>query len=213
MNRLISPGILADSLGDLKAKVELAKGFSKRVSIDVIDGVFADNLTPMPEDLREVDFSGLKVDVQLVTVEPVDFLGELHLQKVDRVFGHVERMGKPALFAAVCKELGITLGWGFDLYTPLEGIDGKDLILAEAVLLMAVKAGFSGQEFNTRVIEKIKALRKMGFLGDVVVDGGMKDKTIPGCVAAGANQFSVTSDIWEADDPTLRYEELAAILQ
>lgn len=210
---MIIPGILTDSIHDLKDKVDQAALFSKKVSVDVIDGIFADNLTVMPSDMREINWQGMSVDVQLMVEEPVDYLGELHLLKVERVFGHVEKMGKPNQYFDECSELSIDLGWGFDLYTPLEALSRELLLESKAILLMSVRAGFSGQHFDERILKKITKLRDMGFKGDVVVDGGLNEKTIPRCLKAGANQFSVTSAIWKTNDPRLRYEELAGLLR
>ena len=213
MKKAIIPGVLTESLDDLREKVKQASSFSERVCVDVIDGLFADNLTVMPSDLREVDWHDLSVDVQLMVEEPADYLGELHLLKVERVFGHVEKMGKPEQYLAECKELSLDLGWGFDLYTPLEALSNKLLLEAKAILLMSVKAGFSGQKFEKQVLNKIAALRKLGFMGDIVMDGGLNKKTIPLCLRAEANQFSVTSDLWDSDEPRLRYRELAGSLK
>jgi len=58
------------------------------------------------------------------------------------------------------------------------------------------------------VVEKIKQVRKLGFGGDVQVDGGMNPTTVTMCKQAGANQFGVTSWLWEKEDIGKALEEL-----
>ena len=209
--KLIIPGILTGSMDDLAAKVETAKAFAERVSIDVIDGVYADNLTVMPEDLREIDFGRLQVDVQLMTVEPSDYLGQVFAMHAHRVFGHVEKIGSAEEFRRQSEGYELMWGWGLDVYTPLEAVEKEALLAADGILLMAVKAGFSGQKYHD-ISSKILGLREMGYAGDIVVDGGMDEETIPPTLKAGANQFSVTSSIWEAKEPALQYARLTGLL-
>jgi len=54
----------------------------------------------------------------------------------------------------------------------------------DAVLLMSVKAGFQGQEFDERVLSKIASVRKMRSDIPIVVDGGLGVSEIKRCVAA-----------------------------
>lgn len=196
----IIPAILENSVEAVEKRLAMIKGKAERVSIDVIDGIYADNLTVGLEDLRGVDFYGLTVEVQLMTEYPVEYLGVCKSLGVERAFGHIEKMDDQAAFVETARELEIAPAFGVDLYTPLESIEGKLLEELDGVLLMSVKAGFSGQHFNKTVLEKIKKLREMGFEGDIEMDGGMNPETVKACYGAGANQFSVTSYLWKASN-------------
>lgn len=211
MSRLIIPAILTESVADLQAKIDLAATFCERVCVDVIDGEFADNVTVMPEDLQGLFWHGLTREAQLMVTDPVDYLGLLHTAGFDRVYGHIERMSDMEEFAVTCEEMGIELGWALDLYTPIESIPRELLQKSNGVLLMSVKAGFSYQEY-VDISSKIHELKKVGYVGDVVVDGGMNSKTIPELLTLGVNQFSVTSAIWMAKDPASSYLELSELL-
>jgi ribulose-phosphate 3-epimerase len=208
--RFIIPGILTDSIDDLRGKVGQAREFATRVSIDVIDGSLANNITVLPQDLVGIDWGTLTVDVQLMVEDPVSYLPMLYKMGTDRVFGQVERMVDQAVFMGECERYGMTGGLGLDLRSPLSELH-VSLDTLPAILLMAVKVGFSGQVFEPLVLEKIFELRESGFAGDIVVDGGMNEHSIPLCLEAGANQFSVTSAIWK-NDPDLNYQQLSALL-
>ena len=211
-NKAIIPGILTDNLRELQKKLDLASDFCTRVSIDVIDGLFADNLTVMPESFSGLEFYNLSVDVQLMVVDPVEYLGYLHGKNVVRVFGHIERMGNINEFIDECRELSFKPGLALDLYTPADSIEELHLESISGILLMSVQAGFSGQEY-VDISKKVKEIKERGFEGDIVVDGGMNKETISNLFKIGVNQFSVTSNIWKSNDPGLRYKQLVDLLK
>jgi len=194
----IVPAILEESIEEVQKKVDKLKGISEVVGIDIIDGVYADNLTVQAEDLRDVDFGELRVEVQLMTEYPSDLLGALHTADVVRVFGQVERMGRQEVFVEIAEDMEMEVGLALDLFTPVEAIERQLWGRLDGILLMSVKAGFSGQEFDERVLGKIEELRREGFAGAIQIDGGMKPETIRRCVKAGADEFSVTSYLWQA---------------
>ena len=208
----IIPDVLTNSLGELEEKITVAAKLTDRLHVDVIDGVFAENKTLMPKDLVRVGWRGMKVDVQLMTDEPSDYLRTLQKAQVDRVFGHVEMMKSRSKFIGDCLKLNLVPGWGINIETELESFSENELDQVEAVILMSVKVGFSGQEFDDGVLVKIVELRKMGFEGDVVVDGGMKMDSIPLVLEAGANQFAVNSGLWQTDEVEKRYQLLNELL-
>ena len=59
---------------------------------------------------------------------------------------------------------------------------------------------------------QFERLRKVGYEGDVVMDGGMNEDTMPKCLGAGANQFSVTSALWGGNDVEERYRKLSELV-
>lgn len=214
LNQIV-PIIMTDSVGEVEQKVAQLKQWQvKRVVLDILDGVFADNITVGVDDLREIDFGDILLELQLMVEEPVDYLGEIHnLQaKQKRVYGHIERMGNLDEFIDLGRELGIQVGWALDLYTPLDDLQPQHLLKADGILLMSVKAGFSGQVFNSLVLDKIKALRAMGFAQDIEVDGGVNDTTIPLCLDSGANLMAVNSAIWQFHNPEQVYYRLKAMV-
>lgn len=211
-DKAIIPGILTDDLRELQKKLDLASDFCTRVSIDVIDGFFTDNLTVMPESFSELEFYNLNVDVQLMVVDPVEYLGYLHGKNVIRVFGHIERMGNINEFIDECRKLSFEPGLALDLYTPVDSIEKTHLENISGILLMSVQAGFSEQKY-VDISKKIEEIKRRGFEGDIVVDGGMNEKTILNLFKIGVNQFSVTSNIWKSSDPGLRYKQLVDLLE
>ncbi|MDP1709371.1 MAG: ribulose-phosphate 3-epimerase, partial [Candidatus Komeilibacteria bacterium] len=93
------------------------------------------------------------------------------------------------------KQVGVALKLGTPvnvLYDILQDID--------MVLLLAVEPGRQGQEFDPRVIEKIKELRQSHPMAKIGVDGGVTPLLASSLVAAGANILVSGSYIFSQDN-------------
>ena len=103
-------------------------------------------------------------------------------------------------------EVGIAL----DIDTPLNSISipFDDI---DAVLLMAVKAGKSGQEFSLQVVPKIQELRTKTQI-PIEIDGGINDVTIITAKNAGVSRFITTSFIFNSSDPLNAFEKLQSLV-
>ena len=213
MDYQIIPAVLTDDISDVKAKFDLVKDEVDRFSIDIIDGLFANNVTISLDQLEGFDFGEVKMETQLMVEDPTDMLGLCHQIGFTRVYAHVERMHDLHVYIESGLELELDPCFAVDLYTPVEAIDDELLIRTNGILLMSVKAGHSGQSFNEHVLDKIRELRKKGFQGDIQVDGGENLVTIPRTLEAGANHFSVTSGLWDAPDVEKRYDELQQVVK
>ena len=73
---------------------------------------------------------------------------------------------------------------------------------------MTVEPGFGGQSFMPEMVPKIRALREMGFEGDIGVDGGINAETAKVCVEAGANLLVAGNYIYGAADRLAAIESL-----
>lgn len=209
----IIPAVLEESIERVEEKLDMVKGLATRVGVDVVDGVYADNLTIGVEELAQIDLEGFLVDVQLIVEYPIDYVDECGRVGVTRVFGHVERMGSQIDFVERAIEVGVKPGLALDLHTPVSAIEKEVWAKLDGVLLMSVKAGFSGQTFNPGIVAKIKQVKHLGFTGDVQMDGGMNPETIERCYQVGANQFAITHYLWGSKDVQATLESLQKSIQ
>ena len=202
----IIPAILAYSEEDLKDKLGRVEGLVSRAQIDIVGRVFSPDVSVGIETLERLS-DGLVLDVQLMVREPVSFLNRCDWGGVDRVFGHVEYMKDQQKFIEHAFALGMQVGLAVDLETPVSKIE-KALSQLDAILLMAVAAGKSGQEFDKRVLKKIQQVRAIDSKISICVDGGVNTSNIRLCVDAGANEFAVGSFLWESKDVGERIKAL-----
>lgn len=192
-----SPGTQIIDWGMMEEKIELIKPFVKNVHIDIVDGIFAPNTTlldPTPFSKYKNEFL---MEAHLMVDDPLKYLDSFALSGFKRFIGQIEKMKNLDEFVAKAQNLG-EVGIGLDLDTSIDSITNyiEDL---DFILLMSVKAGFSGQTFNPKVLEKIKKIREIDDLIPIEIDGGINNKTLPLALDAGANRFIVTSFIFKAE--------------
>jgi len=211
----ITPTILTSTKKNFEEKLAKASGLVKRVQIDVIDGVFAENKTVDLSEISREGFEG-EVDVHLMVDEPINWIKKAVGFGANLLIGHIEKMRNQAEFVRQVKKVGIKAGLAVDLETPVEKIETFLWSNLDGVLLMAVPAGFSGQTFSKKVLKKIEKLKmikdslKLDF--DVIVDGGVNLKNAKNCVEAGANVLAVGTAIWEAENLSKRLEDFKKLI-
>ena len=206
----INPAILTDSLATFAQQLALVKQEPtiKIVQIDIIDALFADNLTVNPSDLVDFDFGNLVIDFHLMTEEPMDYVWELidcgQRLPTFSVIAQIEKMSNQADFLEEVKKVGWQAGLALDLFTPLENIEKASWEHLDHVLLMAVEAGAQGQNFNLSVFEKIKELKTLIKNFDnnikISVDGGIKTTHIKTLKEAGVDQIAIGSALFNTDN-------------
>ncbi len=214
----IYPAILSDSVAEIQHQLFLAQDFEnvETVQIDILDGRFADNMTVTPVDLVNLNFGELTVDFHLMVDEPMDYIQEiLNFQEelpVRAVVAQIERMSCQEEVLQKIKKNKLIPGLSLDLFTPVESIDWSNAEDLEIIQLMAIEAGFQGQEFQSAVLDKIEKtedkLSKHKLETEIVVDGGIKLKQAEILSKAGVDAAAIGSLIWESDDPAEIIEQI-----
>src|SRR3989344_8958477 len=156
----IIPSILTNDPVEAREMVFRCEGVVERVSVDIIDGKFADDKTIDPSVFADLD-TNLKLDFQLMVVEPINWIERCVRAGADRIIGHIEHMEDQLEFVGKVQETGSYVGLGVDLATPINKLDPTILTSIDVVLVMSVPAGHGGQEFSDKVIKKIKRLSEI----------------------------------------------------
>lgn len=197
---MIVPIALEVTREEVEAKVMSAKQQgARRFHIDIIDGLFADNITVAPADLEGIDFGPMELDIHLLVDDPVEWLPECVALSPRRIYAQVERMGSIHYYLKAMREYkGIMAGLGVGLGTSLETQEKEGLLLAECLLLMAIEPGFAGQPFEPEVLPRIEALRE-DYGREIFVDGGINPTTYRQVLAAGADSAGANTAYWRGD--------------
>ncbi|MDQ5951833.1 MAG: ribulose-phosphate 3-epimerase [Patescibacteria group bacterium] len=203
----IYPALLSDSREEIQQQVNrvLAEAPDiETVQVDIIDGRFADNLTVTPADLTGISWADLTIDFHLMTEEPLDYVYELIDYKeelpIRAVIAQIERMSNISHFLEDVQKNGLLPGVSIDLHTPLDELEADHLRFIKIIQLMGIEAGFQGQDFNPIVLNKITQLVKacQTLEIELVIDGGISEKTISSVAAAGATGVAVGSALWNS---------------
>lgn len=205
----IIPGILENNWQQIEENIEKIKKFSNTIHIDLIDGKFSSNTTFLdPNPFRKYS-SELFFEVHLMTENPLLYLDSFAKAGFKRFIGQVEKMFDITEFVAKGQILG-EVGIAIDLDTNVENItiplDDLDFIL-----VMGVKAGASGQAFNSNTLEKIKTIREKTTI-PIEVDGGVSSENIVDLKNAGVNRFVATSYIFNSPNPKNAYQSLLSLI-
>ncbi|MEJ2347620.1 MAG: hypothetical protein P8Y17_00265 [Patescibacteria group bacterium] len=210
----VIPTVLTNDPQELKQLINQAEEAAERVQIDVIDGQFAENKTVDPNVFQTVE-TNLKLDFHLMTKEPVGWVERVVRVMADRIIGQIEMMQSQVEFVEKVMENGVLVGLGVDLDTPVSKLDLEVLTKLDVVLLMSVPAGFGGQKFDKKVIEKVKTLEKtrkkekLNFR--ICIDGGVTLEVVRNLVDAGADEVSVGRLLYKGDlkENIQKFKEMA----
>ena len=204
LNQMIKiiPSILTNSPDEARELIEKCEGVAERAQIDIIDGKFVDNKTIDPV-VFEVLETELKLDFHLMTKEPTDWVEKCVRGGADRVFGQIEMMESQIDFVGKIQEVGLSVGLAIDLGTPVTELDPVILTNLDAVLVMSVAAGFGGQAFDSRALDKIKKLDEIRVRDTtpfrICIDGGINKDNIREVVKAGADEVSIGKSLFNGE--------------
>lgn len=169
---------------------------------DVMDGVFVKVETIDYMYLKEMKLNTvLPFDVHLMIANPEKLITKYIKNGADILTLHVEAFkDEKALLKAIerIKKAGVLAGLCIDLDTSVEKVT-KYLDVVDLVLIMSVKAGASGQNFDEKAIAKIKKIRKLNNDILIEVDGGINDSNVKNIIKAGADIVVSGSYIYEND--------------
>lgn len=203
----IIPGILENEWEEIEKKIEIARHFTKTLHIDLLDGTFADNTSFTDAQAFKEYAADMELEVHLMVDDPLRYIKPFAEAGFTRFLGHIELMPNQTEFVAVGQQYG-EVGLVLDAHTrihemtvPLDDLD--------ALLIMTVKAGFSGQQFLLSSLQKVKHFSEEDAFLPIEVDGGIRLDNLAQAYNAGARRFVATSAIFGSDDPEKAYHELS----
>jgi len=167
-----------------------------------MDAHFVPNLSfgPAVSAALKRAFPAYHQDVHLMMDNPENYIDTFIANGAGAVTVHAEIPGDVAQILAHIREKGVKAGVSVKPKTDAEAI--RDLLpLCDLVLVMTVEPGFGGQKFMPDMMPKIRALRAMGYKGQIMVDGGINAETAKEAVAAGADALVMGTALLQANDP------------
>jgi len=209
----VLPSLLQCDFGNLEREVRrLEEAGVQALHLDVMDGNFVPNLSygmPIVHALRQL--TALPLDVHLMIREPAKYVRQFREAGADVMTFHIEAVPEPRDLLAQIRALDAASGIALNPGTPLASIAGC-LDLCDVVLVMSVNAGFGGQKFNDIALDKLRTVRQQAG-PDVLleVDGGINEKTISSCSAAGGQLFVVGSAIFGQPQYASAVRELTSL--
>ena len=209
----ISPSLLSADWMDLGKELDrLHEWGADMVHCDVIDGLFAPNITfgmPMISALKKK--SKLPLDVHLMIVEPERYIDKFISAGSDTIAFHPEASKKPHEVLEKIRSKGIKAGIALNPDVPVR-VAEEFLDEVDYILLMGVFPGFGGQKFIPEVMDKIDESKKLIASRDIYVelDGGVTTENIVEMKKRGLDAAVAGNAVFAASDPAAAIVALKA---
>lgn len=203
----IVPAILTDNKQDYRAQVERINVFTRRVQIDVTDGMFA----PYPTlDITNIWWpKNWAADLHLMAASPSTFLDTILKLHPSLCILHAEATEDLTPTFSALKEAGIKIGVAL-LPSTYPGNVKPYIDMADHVLVFAGQLGVQGAPADLMQMEKIALIRNMKPEVEIGWDGGANITNIRALSHADLDVINVGSAIATAPDPGAVFQNLVA---
>jgi len=205
----VIPGILEEDLTVIKRKLLKAAPYVEWVQIDLADGILVDNETfSDPQAFSDFQLPPFR-ELHMMVDNPIEQVDDWAESGFTRIISQIEGLKDPEAFIEAVGLHSIEAGLALDLSTPVSVIEPY-LSMLDVVLLMSVEAGYSGQEFDPKVLNKIREVREIDEIIPIEIDGGINREAAGKCAEAGATRVVSTSYIYGAENIKEAIKELAS---
>lgn len=221
MNKKISPSIMCVDFFELdKCIREFEECNIELLHIDIMDGCFVQNYTLGTDFIKNLKSkTKIPLDIHLMIENPENKIGWFEFGENDYVSVHYEATRHLHRAIAMIKDKGAKAMVAINPATPICMLDSM-LDDIDAVLVMTVNPGFSGQKLVKSTLKKIKQLReyldKEGYGHiEIEVDGNVSFENAKLMNEAGANIFVAGSSSIFSKNGTLQEntEKLRSIVK
>ena len=203
----IVPAILTDNKQDFRAQVERINVFTRRVQIDVTDGVFAPTQTL---DITNIWWPrNWQADLHLMATNPSQHLDTILKLSPSLCILHAEAQEDLMPSFQALKDAGIKTGVAL-LPSTFPGNVKQYIDAADHVLIFAGQLGMQGNPADLMQMEKIPLVRNMKPEVEIGWDGGANMTNVRALAHADLDVINVGAAISQAENPAAAFQELVA---
>ncbi len=195
LQRKIIPAILSDSIEDIQTKISTASQFCDLVQIDIMDGAFVPERSISLQDLFNIDFNSVKIEIHLMVNNPFKFFDLCETLGAFRVIVHFEAVNDFDDFSFF-ENYSFQKFIALNPETGVNVLSNKILNYFDGVMFLGVVPGAQGRPFDFSVLDKIDELRSF-YSGLISLDGGIKLDNFPKILEHKINFFVIGSALFK----------------
>lgn len=203
----IVPTILSDNKQEYRTQIERINSFTRRVQIDITDGVFAPSETL---DITNIWWpKNWQADLHLMVAQPSAYLDTILKLSPALCILHAEANENLLPIFDQLKAAGIKTGVAL-LPSTYPGNAKPYIEAADHVLIFAGQLGAQGGQADMMQTEKIPLIRNMKPELEIGWDGGANVSNIRALAHADLDIINVGSALSTSPNPAATFQELVA---
>lgn len=200
---------MARSPEEYREQMERVAGFTKRVHIDVADGLFTPvKLTPIDQVWWPAN---VRADIHVMYKEPFQHAKLLLKLQPQLIVVHAEADGNFIEFAEAAHSQGVEVGVALKPETMPQMIEPA-LPWIDHVLIFSGHLGHFGGQANTHLLTKVLYLHRLKPQLEIGWDGGINNQNAHVLAAGGVEVLNVGGFIQHAADAHRAYQQLVAVI-
>ena len=201
----VAPSMLSCDFSKMGEETErIDKAGADYIHLDVMVGHFVPNITIGPCIVKALrPYTTLPFDVHLMISDPLAYIDAFADAGADIITFHVEADSDIEKTIQKIRSRGLKAGLVIKPKTPASAVFPY-LDSLYMVLVMTVEPGFGGQSFMADMMPKVGQIKaeckRRGLDVLIEADGGISEKTVSQCAAAGVDICVSGTGVFKAPD-------------
>ena len=203
----IVPTILTSNINAFTQYFNIYKNISKRIQLDISDGVLAPTKTIQLNQIAFPDNWSGEWDIHLMSTQPSLYIEDILRLQPSLVILHAEAQENLLPIFGQLAQNGIKTGVALQKST-YPGNATQYIEKADHVLVFAGELGRQGGEADLIQIEKVKIIKNLAPTVEIGWDGGVKLENIREIAHSGVEVINVGSYFSKSSNVKISYDQL-----